>query len=196
MLLMSTAFVTIEAQESLDLTLDQNSSGIDVVRTVVAKIVFSNVFTSENAGEKLIIASFMRTMAYIETRDGSQLNPLGGGIWNIERGLFSDTKARMNSEYPDIVHRLNQTDPFNYIGRVDWESITYDNLSIPLYSGLTARIIMNLTGELLPTVTNPDYHSYWCGAFKTRQYCYMFTAEEWNEQVMTLQLIEDDGMRL
>ena len=173
-----TCFVT-EVQ-GVDMTLVPGATGPDVVRAVNAKLTFSNVlFNHESNGE---VAPFMRTMAYVETRDGSQLNPSGGGIWNIREALFDDIKLR-RIEYQPIITQLMENNPQNHIGPVDWNDISYINLTSPLYSGLVARVLIHLTSSPLQA---SDFFRYWDFVFKDR----MATESQWDRGVRDLANIE------
>lgn len=124
-----------ETVNGVDLTLVSGSSGAHVVRAVLSKIETSDAFPSTSAG---LVNPFMRKMAYVETRDGAVIS--GGGIWNISPAHFTETHGSMSAS----VHRaLQQSEGQDALGPINWESITYENLSIPLYSGLAARILIH-----------------------------------------------------
>lgn len=48
----------------------------------------------------------MRTMAYVETRDGTQLNPNGGGIRSISEEYFNFMKYVYQSNSNRIIMEL------------------------------------------------------------------------------------------
>ena len=162
------------------MTLVPGANGPDVVRAVIAKLTFSNIrFNHQTNGE---VAPFMRTMAYVETRDGADLNPTGGGIWNIRKALFDDIKLRDN-EYSQIITQLRENNPQNHIGPVDWNDISYTNLTSPLYSGLVARVLIHLTTDPLQA---SDFFRYWNFRFKNR----MGMESQWDRGVQGLANIE------
>jgi hypothetical protein len=169
--------------ESLDLTLVAGESGASVVRAVISKIETSNSFLpfrSERA-----VAPFMRRMAYVETRDGNCSTSLNGGIWNVDEDLFRRTQHLKNNTQLDLlIMRLQEKNSKNYIGSVNWRNLTYENLSIPLYSGLAVRILMHLNGTLpLNTQLHPTY---WRNVFK----CGNSSLDQWNDGVAQLSQYE------
>ena len=169
--LMSTITVGTDA---LDLTLVPGEHGVDVVRAVIAKLEASSGFIGFNPETKA--ASFMRTMAFVETNDGTQsdYNANEGGIWNVDRTLFSRTQMQGDTRLDSIIRMLNANDTRNYIGPVNWRSILYINLSIPLYSGLAVRMLIQLGGSL-PVA--PIYPMHWNTYFKSG----MSRPSQWND---------------
>ena len=153
------ASVLVQGVYGLDWTLEQERSGADVVRAVISKIVFSNIsFTPDT------VEAFMRTMAFVETRDGTQLNPSGGGIWNISEEQFNLTKDHDELRSSSITMELEHHHEQNHIRLMDWDSIVYENLTVPLYSGLFARMLIHLNPASIERVG--DYDEYWSVVFK------------------------------
>lgn len=155
------AIIAVEVH-SLDLTLVPHSNGHDVVRAVIAKITFSNVSFLPESGE---VAPFMRTMAYVETRDGTQLNPSGGGIWNISEMMFTSLMINERHEYEAIIPELERDDPSNYVDLLSWNNLTYSDLNIPMYSGLVARLIMHSNPGSSSIALVEDFSNYWQNVF-------------------------------
>lgn len=149
----------------LDRTLISGSNGSDVVRAVISKIISSNISFSNGEGitDAGAVAPFMRTMAYVETRDGREHN--GGGIWNISEDVFNDIRYAQIGAYDNIIMELKQDDIHNHIGPIDWNTIIYENLSIPLYSGLAVRIRMHLNPYSQTDMVYSE--EYWSDVFKS-----------------------------
>ena len=79
-------------------------------------------------------------MAYVKTEDGS--NSSTGGIWNLSENDFDSTLNYVRSD-TDLRQLINSS-----LLQIDWLNIKFDNLSVPLYSGLA--ILLRLD-ELLHT---------------------------------------------
>ena len=157
----------------VDLTLVPFTNGSDVVRAVIAKITFSNIsFQPQSSGE---VAPFMRSMAYVETRDGTHLVPSGGGIWGISRARFNHVMLDRRRDYNSIVEELERDHPNNYIDITDWDNLTYADLNIPLYSGLVARVLIHLN----PSLEGGDFANYWSQAFHRIE-------SDWDTQISML----------
>lgn len=156
-----TVMVRVDAQS--DKTLVPGAKGADVVRAVISKIEASSRFINFDAASTS--SSFMRAMAYVETRDGTTADPNRGGIWNVAEDLFRRTQTDDDPMLNEIITQLNQDDrQNNYIRPVDWRNLTYNNLSTPLYSGLAVRLLIQLSTVPLPV---PAQHSmYWVNTFK------------------------------
>ena len=169
----------------LDRTLESGASGVDVVRAVIAKIETSNTFLDFQPNKTA--ALFMRTMAYVETRDGNETNSTGGGIWKIDKALFESTQK--NVELDSVIMKLQLEHPQNYVGPVNWINLTYADLSFPLYSGLAVRMLIHLNGSL------PEYSmnaAYWNDVFKGSRS--NLNIVKWNDGVAHLATYE--GMPL
>ena len=141
----STAFSFIFV-DGLDSTLDQDAMGPFIVRAIISKLMTSNIsFLTDDA-----VAPFMRLMAYVETRDGAEIYPNGGGIWNIDFYQFEIAKDSLEES---IIMELRQEHQMNHIGLVEWNNLMYDNLSTPLYSGLVVRVLIHLKQHHSSTFT-------------------------------------------
>ena len=156
LVLLSSLSIAIKV-ESLDLTLVSGASGADVVRAVISKIEASNSFIQFRP--ETAAAPFMRRMAYVETRDGN-LTSLNGGIWNVDEGLFRRTQnPGINAQIDLATVRLLENNSQNHIGPVNWRNLTYDSLSIPLYSGPAVRMLIQLDDALPLTHLYPLYRN-------------------------------------
>ena len=170
--------------ESLDLTLVEGASGPNVVRAVISKIEASNGFIPFRP--ERAIAPFMRRMAYVETRDGNFSKSLNGGIWTVDERLFRRTQCLENNTQIDLmIMRLQENNFQNYIRPSNWSNLTYESLSIPLYSGVAVRILMHLNGTL---PLNAQLHAtYWSNVFKSGN----SSLNQWNDGVA--QLLQHEG---
>ena len=137
----------------VDGTLIPGFSGVNVVIAVLEKIDASNVFESSEwfRLERDNIKSFLRRMAYVESRDGRQKNiSTSGGIWNISEDELINTQMYANSSrtIDGQGHTLRQRINNSLLFGFDWMAIQFntstdtdrDNLSVPLYSGLATMI--------------------------------------------------------
>ena len=156
--------MVLSSAAPVDLTLRRFAMGADVVRGVSTKIDDFNLFDSPSSSEsqRQAVELFLRESAYVESRDGTDLSPDGhdGGIWRISRDLFNRTR---NYQYPEL---------FDDICRafcVDWMSVQYSDLAMPLYSGLAARIhlfhLYDTDQGLSESATDTDRAVFWANAF-------------------------------
>lgn len=179
--LLSTLSIAVRV-EGLDLTLKSGASGADVVRAVISKIETSNSFI--NFTRERAVAIFMRRMAYVETKDGNQTSSNGIGIWNINEDLFRRTQhLGINARFDTAIVHLQEKNPQNYVGPVNWRNLTFDNLSIPLYCGLAVRMLIHLNGTL---PLNHHFPSYWVNVFKGGR----SSPSQWNDGVVQLSMHE------
>ena len=185
-----TASITWQAFHCVDKTLEQEEHGADVVRAVISKIAFSNIksLTRDSTRHNGLVETFMRIMAYVETRDG-MLSNSSGGIWNIREGLFNEVKLEIQhgSKYVNVSMELEAQHNENHIRLMDWDSIVYDNLTIPLYSGLLARLVILISPSNLSSVENFDI--FWNDVFKMRS----GNTGKWITDARNLTLTENQG---
>ena len=164
----------------VDQTIISGAYGVDVVRAVISKIETSNSFI--NFQSESAVSPFMRTMAYVETRDGNLTSENGGGIWNVNEALFNSTQS--NVQLDSVIMQLQQENSQNHVGPVNWRSLTYANLSIPLYSGLAVRMLIHL--NRLPVYGM--YAAYWNDVFKGSR----SNLNQWNDGAH--RLTNDEGI--
>ena len=134
----------LEAQRSarVDGTLIPGFSGVNVVVAVLEKIDASRVF--ENSGwfqrDRDSAKSFLRRMAYVESKDGRVKR--NGGIWNImSENEVRNTQMYANSTTAGQGQTLQQRIQNSPLLGFNWMDIRFrDNLSVPLYSGLATMI--------------------------------------------------------
>ena len=182
------ASVLVQRVYCLDRTLVPGENGTDVVRAVISKIVFSNISFNQEIGLEV----FMRTMAFVETRDGTQLNTStsGGGIWNISEYYFGEAKSQLQSDRGlQIIMELQQEHTQNHIRLMDWDSLVYENLTVPLYSGLIARILIHSSATRLNSTSHSEF---WTSEFKG-QIQNRDNINMWIEDAADLRQIEHEG---
>ena len=163
LLLLSAARLS-SAARGVDLTLVRGAMGPDVVRAVANKLDDINLFDSPSTSmaDRQTIELLMRESAFVQSMDGTQF-PLGiedGGIWRISRDLFDRTR---NYSYPELFDEICRT------FCMDWMNVRYNDLQMPLYSGLATRIhLFHLfdTGQGIPgTATDMNRAIFWANAF-------------------------------
>ena len=125
----------------MDKTLESESSGSHVVNAVVNKI--QDLFDSDN--------QFLRRIAFMESQDGTaeftHRSDFHGGIWQVDEATFSDTQnttkhPELTSQYQKIMEAF----------KINWLNITWEDLRVPLYSGLAARLFFSYECELNHTM--------------------------------------------
>ena len=131
----------------VDRTLTPNRTGASVVRAVIGKINISEIFgqsewwLSGTDRDKVMI--FLRRMAYVETKDGQtiQIGNSIGGIWNVSAEVFSKTKSSPSNEYHDRYTTIRENiKNSSVLLNIDWNNIAYEDMSVPMYSGLAAAL--------------------------------------------------------
>ncbi len=132
-----------------DRTIVAGESGADVVQAVLAKLEYSNVFSSSSDMRETI---FMQRMAYVETRDGTEpprfptSSNNTGGIWNISPRIFQSTLSQTT-----LIQSVSRSRLLNY---VNWTSEAQVNLSLPLYSGIAIRLYLSMFSVPSPGATS------------------------------------------
>ncbi|XP_019849871.1 PREDICTED: titin-like, partial [Amphimedon queenslandica] len=105
-----------------DLTIVSGANGTDVVLATIRLIEDSDLFVDDH--------QILRRIAHVETRDGASEASGGGGIWAVNETGFAS------------LVEVNATGIRAYFG-IEWSSVTWSDLSVPLYSGLAARLLIN-----------------------------------------------------
>ena len=112
------------------------ANGSDVVEAVISKLGLL-----ENIGPD---HCFMRRLAYVETRDGAVENE--GGIWGVDDDKLGQIREALNDQTARGHTELNAaTQDITSKCKVDLQSnLHMEQMSIPLYSGLAARLVLYL----------------------------------------------------
>lgn len=171
------------SERSIDLTLQRDSMGADVVRSVQSKLDDTNVFDApSDLTERQAYELYLRESAYVESKDGTQY-PLGvpdGGIWRMSREVFEQTQVY---DYPQLFNAICEA------FCIDWSSVNYDELRSPLYSGLATSIFLHhlyITNRtLLETSTDMDKAVFWVTQFGESR-----LAAQWISRVEQLRIVE------
>lgn len=129
----------------VDLTLQPETSGPDVVFTSVGRIRASGIFPDDNR--------LLRRIAYVETRDGVDLNTYragyNGGIWQVDEDIFNQTQdTTANPQLLGFFEGLR--DAFG--PEIDWPNATWVDLRKPFFSAIAARLYFQIVGEVIPPV--------------------------------------------
>ena len=124
-------------QKQVDLTLEDDVSGSEVVEMVIAKI--SKIFDSDHR--------LLRRIAYVETDDGtSGVPPGGGGIWAVD-----EPKLKTVLTKPELVELHDEIDQEF---EIEFNATEFTFLGKPLVSGLVARLYLYyleiVKGETIP----------------------------------------------
>ena len=141
--------------QGVDLTQETGAMGPDVVRAVQETIENANLFFSP--ADRQAYQLFIREAAYVESLDGTHLD---GGIWRVSRTVFNETT---HYDLPAL---------FDAICRqfcINWQDVHYDNMSIPLYSGLAVNLYLHhyrtTRQGLGNAATDMDRAIFWVTAF-------------------------------
>ena len=163
----------------VDRTLTQGWRGVNVVVAVLEKIDASNVFQQSESdwfrrnrdGAKF----FLRIMAYVRSEDGRRTTT-SGGIWGVTLNEFSEATSRVMSN-----ERLKQEIYNSSLIQVDWiEDIVYENMSIPLYSGLAVMLRLD---KLFQDNTGLQFgEDLWCMYFNGDQHDWRNAKNNLNNQ--------------
>ena len=124
---------------AVDLTLEDDAAGSDVVLAVIAKLDSSNVFDSDHR--------LLRRLAFVENGDGiNSTSTEFGGIWALEESKFNVLLTA--PELQEIHLTIEQI-----IG-IKWSQVKTNDLRKPFYSGLAARLYLYYL-EITTTVRIP-----------------------------------------
>ena len=150
----------VQVCSGLDLTLQQDAMGADVVRSVLSRIRDSNAFDEPSTIQRQVTDEFIREMAYVESSDGTN-NPSDvhdGGIWRMNRNIFEQTRQY---NYPILFNRICQ------FFCIDWrKGVRYSDLRRPLYSGLAVKIYLhNISHGFSYANSDEGRASFWISNF-------------------------------
>ena len=112
-----------QCESCIDSTRDPEASGTAVVLACTRLIQLSSIFSEDY--------QTLRKIAYVETADGTS-EFTNGGIWGVQEDIFNSTKTADSSILVGI----------NTVFDVDWNTVQWEDLTIPLYSAIAARIYL------------------------------------------------------
>ena len=120
----------------VDKTLIKGANGSDVVEAVLSKLdTLEEIFGPDH--------HFMRRLAYVETRDGTEQDE--GGIWGVDapkiqliRETLNDPASLVYSELNGALDHIAIKEHFQDVHSY----LNVDQMNVPLYSGLAARLFL------------------------------------------------------
>lgn len=128
---------SLQLEESV---LENGRSGADVVLLSIAYVHQAAIFQDDN--------SLLRRIAFVETRDGSNLDAFNqgnnGGIWAIDKYTLLNTQVNetvLVRKHEEIKHLFG----------IEWEAVQWSELKKPFYSALAARLVLFLAPEDIPS---------------------------------------------
>ena len=142
-IIISTVYVENPYNE-VNLTMEPGASGPEVAETVVTTIESVEIF-SENHN----IHPYVRRIAWVESKhgldNGTYRKDYHGGIWQVDESLFLVTQ---NNSIPILIdkHKLVKK-RFD----TDWMKIHWEDIRIPLWSGLAVCLYMCTIEEEIPS---------------------------------------------
>ena len=143
------ALLPLLTAQGVDLTLQREASGSDVVRAAVNRIQAMFGFDRQ----------LLRRIAFVESRDGTDTDTYrpgyNGGIWQVDEDKFLTTQANsaLNVERHDAIREAFD---------IDWPSVQWRDLRIPLYSGIAARLfLLNISDTESIPCDVPGQAAYW-----------------------------------
>ena len=127
--------------QGVDLTLQPETFGTNVVLASLQRIQLAGIFPSDNR--------LLRRIAYVETRDGldAETYRLGynGGIWQVDEAIFNMTQD--TGTHPELLEYFQQ---ILFAFGIDWPTSTWVDLRRPLFSALAARLYFTIVDEDIP----------------------------------------------
>ena len=151
-------YVGVHAQ-ARDLTLEPETSGSDVVRAAVAKVLTASRNQTRIFGNRLNYW-LLRRIAYVETEDGTTENTYNdgsyhGGIWRVSEEIFNGiaTDSRIRD------YRTAVENAFD----IRWdEAFSWRELRKPFYSALaTALNLVAITDKNCLSSTTVEQATCW-----------------------------------
>ena len=142
-----------------DLTTQSGTNGSAVVSACIAQIVESRIFSSDN--------EMLRRIAYVETGYGNDMDTYrsgyDGGIWAVDQQLFDITQDTVT--FPALIPLQEQVQS-NF--SIAWSSVQWNDLRMPLYSALAARLYFYTVSDPIPLSSNiQSQATYWVTHYNT-----------------------------
>ena len=157
-LLLIAALIDAVFLQSVDLTLVPEANGTAVVQACISKLTTAKIFSSDNL--------MLRRIAFVETRDGTNLNTyrenFHGGIWQLSESRFQQTNSSDSRLQTPINSIANEFD-------ITWSTVQWIDLRRPLYSAIAARLYMILVSTSIPlSVDLSGQASYWVNQYTSQ----------------------------
>ena len=138
LLLLLNAF-KLSTQQGVDRTMVSEATDSDVARAVSNRI--QAVFGDDR--------QFLRRIAFVESKDATDIDTYRpgyhGGMWQVDEDVFAITQDTVT--HPGLV-ALHQQIFDNFA--INWTTVDWTDLRIPLYSGLAARLFLSTIPEEIP----------------------------------------------
>ena len=137
-----------------DLTTEDAATGEDVVMAVISRLDATGFFPSDHR--------MMRRIAYVETKYGTVDNDRGGGIWALGENKLDE--MRSENFFQGIKNEITD---------IQWSLVKWNDLSCPLYSGLAARLYLQMLEERSDPMYIPlegdieEQANFWCKHYHT-----------------------------
>jgi len=137
-----------------DLT-QEKATGEAVVEAVAKYIRDAGIFADDHG--------FLKRIACVESKYGNDPNtfkpkndkPYYGGIWQVDKIGFDETKnVRSHPSLRTTMEKIKKQKG------IDWNSVTWEDLWKPLYSGLSARLLLSTKAGKIPD-TLEGQAEYW-----------------------------------
>ena len=121
----------------VDLTLQINAGGCQVVEAVLTKLLTSEAFTTDQG--------LLRRVAYAET----EANGGPGGPWAVKDHMLATTQ-NTSVQTSSVKQLIAKVENSSVLRRADgaqivWSAVAIADLSKPLYSAITARLYIEQT---------------------------------------------------
>ena len=141
---------------AVDTTIEENTSGKDVVIASINKIQTAQIFDKDEG--------MLRRIAYTETKDGTDADTYStdgyhGGIWRLSEEKFLTTK-RVDMVILDKIRQSSE------LG-INWTATEWRDLRKPLWSALAARLYLTRLTTIPLSVNHDEQANYWFTQYHT-----------------------------
>jgi hypothetical protein len=135
--------------QKVDLTLETNAVGQDVVEAVIKKLKMTKLFPKDN--------EFLLRLAYAETKFGNDTanSPPVQGLWNLDDSHLDATKDTVTHPELAMLHYK-----IGAMYGINWDTVTPMDMRKPLISGLAAHIYLKIVPDQIPA-TIDQQAAYW-----------------------------------
>lgn len=166
----------------IDLTLQLEAAGTDVVLASIGRIEQAGIFPSDNR--------LLRRVAFAETRDGVDSDTFragyNGGIWQVDEDIFNQTQD--TTANPELLQTYQQLQVTFLIG---WPNVTWADLRRPLFSALAARLYFTIVDEPIPLAGDlRGQGEYWKNNYNSND------EDTVQEFIDTINALEEEGKGL
>ena len=142
----------------MDTTIEENTSGKDVVIASINKIQTAQIFDKDEG--------MLRRIAYTETKDGTDANTYSaddyhGGIWRLSEEKYLMTKGVDMV----ILDKIRQSSELG----INWTATEWRDLRKPLWSALAARLYLTTiqSSDIPLSINHDEQANYWFTHYHT-----------------------------